>query len=189
MHNALTWPLSEGKIQDIKVVDSKENPVLAEKVFTDLKDQIIEANSVEVYAIAGATVSSQALVNAVRDAAKKAGVKLGKADGKEIKKVVANLPKTSDYDVVVIGEGFSAAIEAKNAGAMVVILEKIPVVGGNSLISGAGMNVSNNWEQAKLGVEGDSPALFAEDTLKGGDHKGDPAVVITMADNAFDAEL
>ena len=42
-------------------------------------------------------------------------------------------------DVVVIGAGgagFSAAIEAKNAGANVVLLEKMPTVGGNSLISG-----------------------------------------------------
>lgn len=52
---------------------------------------------------------------------------LSKADAKAIKKVVKNIPAVSNYDVVVIGAGgagFSAAIEAKNAGANVVLLER-----------------------------------------------------------------
>ncbi|HOH58341.1 MAG TPA: FAD-binding protein, partial [Smithellaceae bacterium] len=52
------------------------------------------------------------------------------------------LPKKWDetYDVIVIGSGFAglaAAIEAKNGGAKdVVVLEKMPVHGGNSVING-----------------------------------------------------
>ena len=30
-----------GKIQDIKIVKNAENPILAKKVFTDLKDQVV----------------------------------------------------------------------------------------------------------------------------------------------------
>ena len=37
------------------------------------------------------------------------------------------------------GAGFSAAITASDAGAKVVLLEKMPNVGGNSLVSGAEM--------------------------------------------------
>ena len=179
-----------GKIKDIKIVKQQENPVLAAKVFTDLKQHVIDTNSVQLDAISGATFSSKGFLDAVADAAKKAGVTLSKADKKAIKKVVKTLPKESTYDVVVIGAGgagFSAAIEAKNAGANVVLLEKMPAVGGNSLISGAEMNAAKNWVQPKLGINDDSPELHAEDTYMGGDMKGDMNVIKVMTHNALDA--
>lgn len=179
-----------GKIKDIKIVKQQENPVLSAKVFTDLKQHVIDTNSVQLDAISGATFSSKGFLDAVADAAKKAGVTLSKADKKAIKKVVKTLPKESTYDVVVIGAGgagFSAAIEAKNAGANVVLLEKMPAVGGNSLISGAEMNAAKNWVQPKLGINDDSPELHAEDTYKGGDMKGDMNVIKVMTHNALDA--
>lgn len=179
-----------GKIKDIKIVKQQENPVLAAKVFTDLKQHVIDTNSVQLDAISGATFSSKGFLDAVADAAKKAGVTLSKADKKAIKKAVKALPKESSYDVVVIGAGgagFSAAIEAKNAGANVVLLEKMPAVGGNSLISGAEMNAAKNWVQPKLGINDDSPELHAEDTYKGGDMKGDMNVIKIMTHNALDA--
>ena len=179
-----------GKIQSIKVVKEQENPVLSKEVFTTLKDRIIETNSADVDIISGATFSSKGLLDAVKDAAKKAGVTLSKADKKAVKKVVADLPKVNNYDVVVIGAGgagFSAAITAKNAGANVVLLEKMPAVGGNSLISGAEMNVAQNWVQPKLGITDDSPELHAQDTFKGGDGKGDMKVIEVMTHGALDA--
>ena len=159
-----------GKIQNIKVVKEQENPVLAKKVYTDLKDLVQATNSVDVDVISGATFTSKGLLAAVADAAKKAGVTLGKADQKTLKKIAKDLPKNSTYDVVVIGAGgagFSAAIEAKNAGASVVLLEKMPAVGGNSLISGAEMNAAKNWVQPVLGITDDSPELHAKDTYLG----------------------
>lgn len=182
----------EGRITDIKVVKNQENPVLAKKVFTDLKDHVVQSNSADLDVISGATFSSKGFLDAVKDAAKKAGVTLSKADKKALKKAAVNLPKESSYDVVVIGAGgagFSAAIEAKNAGANVVLLEKMPAVGGNSLISGAEMNVARNWVQPKLGITDDSPELHAEDTYKGGDKKGDLKVINVMTHQALDAAL
>ena len=181
-----------GRIQDIKIVKEQENKILAKGVYTTLKDQVVATNSVEVDAIAGATFTSKGFLDAVKQAADKAGVKLAKADKKALKKVAKDLPKVSNYDVVVIGAGgagFSAAIEAKNNGANVVLLEKMPQVGGNSLISGAEMNVARNWVQPKLGITDDSPELHAEDTYKGGDMKGDMEVIKVMTDNALDAAL
>lgn len=181
-----------GKITDIKVVKEQENKVLARGVYTDLKDQVIATNSTDLDVISGATFSSKGFLDAVKDAAKKAGVTLSKADKKAIKKVAKDLPKNSSYDVVVVGAGgagFSAAIEAKNAGANVVLLEKMPAVGGNSLISGAEMNAAKNWVQPKLGINDDSPELHAEDTYKGGDMKGDMKVINVMTHNALDAAL
>ncbi len=179
-----------GKIQDIKVLKEKENPVLAQKVYKDLRSDIIASNSTDLDDISGATFSSKGLKQAVEDAAKNAGIKLSKGDKKAIKKVEKALPKVNNYDVVVVGAGgagFSAAITAKNAGANVVLLEKMPAVGGNSLISGAEMNVAKNWVQPKLGINDDSPELHAQDTFKGGDKKGDMKVINVMTHNALDA--
>ena len=179
-----------GKIQNIEVVKTAENPILAKKVFTDLKDEVVALSSTDVDLISGATFSAKGFIDAVNDAAKKAGVTLAKADKKALKKVARELPKTSNYDVVVIGAGgagFSAAITAKAAGANVVLLEKMPAVGGNSLISGAEMNVAKNWVQPKLGINDDSPELHAEDTFKGGDGKGDMKVINVMTHQALDA--
>lgn len=179
-----------GRIQAIEIVKEAENPVLAKKVYTDLKAAVIASNSADLDAISGATFSSKGFLDAVRDAAKKAGVTLSKADAKAIKKVVKNIPAVSNYDVVVIGAGgagFSAAIEAKNAGANVVLLEKMPAVGGNSLISGAEMNAARNWVQPKLGILDDSAERHAADTFKGGDKKGDMKVINVMTANALDA--
>ena len=179
-----------GKIQDIKIVKNAENPILAKKVFTDLKDQVVALSSTDVDLISGATFSAKGFIDAVNDAAKKAGVTLAKADKKALKKAARKLPKTSNYDVVVIGAGgagFSAAITARNAGANVVLLEKMPAVGGNSLISGAEMNVAKNWVQPKLGINDDSPELHAQDTFKGGDGKGDMKVINVMTHQALDA--
>ena len=179
-----------GRIQAIEIVKEAENPVLAKKVYTDLKAAVIASNSADLDAISGATFSSKGFLDAVKDAAKKAGVTLSKADAKAIKKVVKNIPAVSNYDVVVIGAGgagFSAAIEAKNAGANAVLLEKMPAVGGNSLISGAEMNAARNWVQPKLGILDDSAERHAADTFKGGDKKGDMKVINVMTANALDA--
>lgn len=181
---------NNGKIQGIKVLKEKENPVLAQKVYKDLRSDIIASNSTDLDDISGATFSSKGLKQAVEDAAKNAGIKLSKGDKKAIKKVEKALPKVNNYDVVVVGAGgagFSAAITAKNAGANVVLLEKMPAVGGNSLISGAEMNVAKNWVQPKLGINDDSPELHAQDTFKGGDQKGDMKVINVMTHNALDA--
>lgn len=61
----------------------------------------------------------------------------------------------------------------------------MPTVGGNSLISGAEMNVPNSWVQNKLNIKDDTPARMAADTLKGGDFQGDPEIVGVMTTNAL----
>lgn len=65
-----------GRITNIEVKQSRENPLLAAKVFTDMKDAMVKHNTADIDAVTGATVSSDALKNAVKEAAAKAGVKL-----------------------------------------------------------------------------------------------------------------
>lgn len=179
-----------GRITAIDIRKSNENPILAGRVFTDMKDAMVAHNSADIDAVTGATVSSDALKQAVKEAAAKAGVTL--SGPVALLKRAPKVPETNVYDVVVIGAGgagFSAAITACDAGAKVVLLEKMPTVGGNSLVSGAEMAAAGNWVQKKLGIEGDSVELHYQDTMKGGDMKGDPAVVRTMVENALPAAL
>ena len=59
-------------------------------------------------------------------------------------------------DVVVIGSGFaglSAAIEANNADASVIILEKMNAPGGNSIISDGGIAAAGTKMQKILGID------------------------------------
>ena len=67
-----------------------------------------------------------------------------------------------DYDVVVIGAGgagLSAAIEAYDKGADVVVLEKMAIAGGNTNRASGGMNASETSVEAENGVK-DSNDLF-----------------------------
>jgi succinate dehydrogenase/fumarate reductase flavoprotein subunit len=57
-------------------------------------------------------------------------------------------------DVIIIGSGaagLSAAIEARQAGAAVMVFEKMPVTGGNTCISDGGLSAPDNFMQKQLG--------------------------------------
>ena len=94
-----------GRIQAIDIRKSNENPILAGKVFTEMKDAMIKHNTADIDAVTGATVSSDALRNAVKEAAAKAGVTL--AGPVALLKRAPKVPETNVYDVVVIGAGSS----------------------------------------------------------------------------------
>lgn len=93
------------------------------------------------------------------------------------------------YDVIVVGSGgagMSAAISAKEAGAEVVIFEKMPVVGGNTSKSSAGMNASETKFQKEEGIE-DSNDKFFEESLKGGKETNDQELLRYFVDNSASA--
>ncbi|WP_442802117.1 MULTISPECIES: flavocytochrome c [unclassified Shewanella] len=178
-----------GQLIDINILEQKENKVLAASVYTEMKDAMINQNTTEVDAISGATVTSNAFKEAVESSLAAAGVTLiaGLAANNDSAKDIIDTEQA--FDVVVIGSGgagLSAAITAKNAGASVVIIEKMPTVGGNSLITGGQMNVPGNWVQKSMGIE-DNIDIFVKDTLKGGDYLGDPEMVQLMAEQALPA--
>lgn len=80
-----------------------------------------------------------------------------------------------ECEVLVVGPGYSglaAAIEAKNAGADVKIIEKMNRVGGNSAFAAGDMAVCGSKVQAREGIE-DSVDAFVSDMLIAGLHLND----------------
>ncbi|WP_417760961.1 flavocytochrome c [Shewanella sp.] len=101
------------------------------------------------------------------------------------------IPKSWDktFDVIVVGSGFaglSAAIEAKRAGANVVVLEKMPVLGGNSTINGGGMSAMGSDLQKKLGIKDSKEAMLA-DMYKAGLGLNYPAQANMVVDKSNEA--
>ncbi|MBO0470331.1 flavocytochrome c [Enterococcus sp. DIV0242_7C1] len=94
-----------------------------------------------------------------------------------------------EYDVVIVGAGgagMAAALSAKDAGMNPVILEKLPVAGGNTLKSSGGMNASETKFQKEQKIE-DSNQSFFDDTLKGGKGTNDQELLHYLVDHSASA--
>lgn len=101
---------------------------------------------------------------------------------------LCSLPQKWDqtWEVIVIGAGgagLAAGITAKELGAKTIVLEKMAFPGGNTMVSGGGMNAAVEADYKAAGVE-DSPKLHAEQTLAAGDNRADPALVEILAKGA-----
>ena len=180
--------ITDAKITNIEVVEQGENKGLSDSVYDELKEAIIAQNSADVDIVSGASATSEGYLEAVKDAIKKSGITLIAAKQTTTNK--NELPAEQTFDVVIVGSGgagLSAAIEAAEAGKSVAIVEKMPTVGGNTLISGGEMNAPGNWVQKNLGITGDSVEAYYNDTMKGGDNIGDPKLVHLMAEKALES--
>lgn len=90
-------------------------------------------------------------------------------------------------DVIVVGSGFAglaAAIEAKKAGGNVIVLEKMPTLGGNSIINGGILSATGCPQQKMHKIE-DSVDLLEKDILVAGNYMNDKAKVRYMAEQAL----
>src|SRR5688572_33149246 len=73
------------------------------------------------------------------------------------------------YDVVVIGYGFAgavAAIEASDAGASVLLLEKMQDPGGISICAGGGLRVAKNFDDAYAYLRETNAGTTPDDVLE-----------------------
>lgn len=94
--------------------------------------------------------------------------------------------KKYETDVVIIGAGgagMTAAIEAFDAGANVILLEKMTFPGGNTVRSKGGLNAAETSTQKEMKIT-DSVKDFYEDTMKGGKNINDPEVVKYFTENS-----
>ncbi|MGL5780094.1 FAD-dependent oxidoreductase [Cetobacterium sp.] len=73
----------------------------------------------------------------------------------------------------------------ENEAKSVIILEKMPIIGGNTIRSGGAMNVVNPEKQKKQGIE-DSIEKHTTQTWEGGNKVANKKLVETMTSNALD---
>jgi succinate dehydrogenase/fumarate reductase flavoprotein subunit len=100
----------------------------------------------------------------------------------------APLPKKWDIttDVLIVGTGFAglaAAIEARDAKADVMVIEKMPVPGGNSTINGGDFGAAGTPMQKAAGIE-DSPELMFKDMMRAGGYLNHPELARTVAEQS-----
>lgn len=90
-----------------------------------------------------------------------------------------------EVDVVFVGTGTAllGAVKAADAGASVVVLERMPVVGGSTALSGGVIYAADTSIQAKAGVSDSKDAMF-EDWMNGTRNDADPELVRLVADRA-----
>lgn len=181
----VTITVDGNKITDIQAVGDKETPGIGAVAIEQIPQKIVETQQADVDALTGATVTSNAIEAALAEALKSAGLSADDLVKQEAAKEEAK-DETYDVDVVVVGAGgagLTAAIAAKEKGANVLVLEKMPYVGGNTLKATGGMNAAATSVQKTLGIE-DTVQTFIDDTMKGGKNINDLALVTKMAENS-----
>lgn len=92
-----------------------------------------------------------------------------------------------EADVVVIGSGaagLAAALTAADYGKNVIILEKMPVIGGNSLLSTGLINAPDPERQKLAGIE-DSNDLFFKQTYEAGHRSGNQELIKVLVENSL----
>ncbi|MCH4184288.1 MAG: flavocytochrome c [Eggerthellaceae bacterium] len=181
--------MKDGSIDRIEVIGSRETPGMGDVAMNKLSNLIIDHQTLNVDTVSGATLSSMAFVGAVGDALDAMGESSSKWQNRDKATPTRDTPIPSSAKVVVVGAGgagFAAAITAAKAGADVVLIDKMGILGGDTCLSGGELAAPGNWIQQQAGIS-DSPDKLASDMLEGGDNLGDPELVSVIANGALDA--
>ena len=191
--------INDGVIELVEVIENNETAP-GQPALDKIPQAIVDAQSIKIDTIAGATRTSEGILAAVEDALTKGGVDLtpySKAPEKAEEAAVDyypvmgsfELPAQWDesYDVVVVGGGFAglaAAYASVTNGASTLLIEKLSATGGNSAING-GQYAAFTSERAEqlqkeFNLVPDTAEKHIEDTIKGGDNMGMPKLVRNM---------
>ena len=144
----VTVTLTDGAITAVTAEGAGETEGVGSKAIELMPADMSESGSIAVDTVAGATITSNAILEAVKAALTAAGV------DPEAYNVAVDKGAVEDQvrscDVVIVGAGgagMTAAITAADAGKSVVILESQAMVGGNSVRATGGMNAGKTVYQ------------------------------------------
>lgn len=133
---SVTLEILDGVLTDVKIAGPDETPSVGGQAIEKLPGIMLNDNSVDVDGITGATVTSEAILSAARQALKDSGQTLTPMEKAESS---AKELEDETTDVLVIGgggAGLAAAIAATQEGADVILVEKLSFLGGCSAMSG-----------------------------------------------------
>ena len=170
-----------GKLAAVRVVKHVETPGISDAAMTQFPQRVVDAQSLNVDAVSGATLTSDGIRNAVADAIRKAGGDPAALAAVAVKKKVAAKLIKDQADVIVVGaggSGISAAVRAETLGANVILIEKMPVIGGaTALNAGTLIATGSRFQKESLKETKDSPELAAKDIFRVGKNRNDPVLV------------
>ncbi len=178
--------VNETEIEKIDIVEFNDSEFAVDPA-NQLVERILEANSGQVDAIAGASITSKGVLDAVNAALAQAYVAgAGQTVASTEASEEAAKLEDKETDIVIIGAGgagLTAAIEATQNGAKVIVVEKMPMVGGNTKYATGGLNAAETSVQKEKGID-DTVAIFIEDTMKGGGNINNPELVKVLAERS-----
>ena len=178
----------DGSIAAVTVDECKDTPGICELPCEKLPADMVALNSINVDTVAGATMTSNAILAGVKAALENGGVDTTALMEKKEIVVEKAADETLEADVVVIGAGgagLAAAITAEQNGAKVIVVEKMPKVGGNTILAGGAVNAVEDRSEFAI-KQNDSVQWHFEQTYSGGDYQGDPELIMTLVQNAYD---
>ena len=146
---SVTVTLTDGVITDCKIVGDSETEGIGSVVIESAVDEIVSGNKGAIDVVTGATITSDAINEALAAALAAAGLDAADFTGSGDAAEVAE-DTTVDTDIVIVGAGgagMTAAITAAEAGRSVVIVESQAMVGGNSVRATGGMNAADTPNQ------------------------------------------
>ena len=176
---------SAEKIERITVVSHSETPSLSDAAIANIPTQIVEAQSLGVDAVSGATYTSNGIMEAVADAVKQAG---GDVEALKSVQIAAgeHVEEELTTDVVVVGgggAGMSAAVRLAELGQQVILFEKASFLGGAISVSGGNQVIMGSQLQADNGVEDDSVESMVADFEANGAGKNNEEILTLFAEN------
>lgn len=147
--------VDQNRITAIKAPDLRETRLMGGMAVERLTDEILKHQTLNVDSVSGATVTSAAFKKAVGEALTKAGGNLAllQTPVPAGKKKFSGT-RTEAYDLVIVGSGgagLAAAVTAtEQGGRRVIVIEKMPVIGGNTLRCASAFNAADPARQALL---------------------------------------
>ena len=177
--------VSEDKIENVEVKDNSETRGLSDPAIQLIPSQIVEYQTLSTDVVSGATYTTVAIREAVKDCIEQAG---GNPDGYNTK--IPNDEKGQEEelssDVIVVGggaAGMAATIRLEEAGKSVILVEKTSSLGGTIRVSGGNQVVQGSKVQKEAGVTNDSVKSMEEDFLENGDQLNDAELLGIYAKN------
>ncbi len=172
------------RIESVRVTKQSETLGIGSKAVEVLPGRIAAAQAPAVEGVTGATVTSDAIRKAVADCVKQAGADPAALVPVAVKKQGGE--KTLETDMLVIGgggAGMSATIRGRMNGMKVILVEKMPYIGGAAAISGGQVVAQGSKLQKAFGSRDDTPESMIRDFMANGHNLNDPAKISLYAHN------
>lgn len=165
--------IANGKIEGIAVEKHSETAVIFDQVMTKLSDDIIASQRLDVDVISGATVLSEAVLKATKDALIQSGGDPAEFVSDDEHSAAQTIEK--EVDVVVAGSGgagLTAALKAQKSGLKVLLLEKNGYLGGATILNGSNIVATGSRMSKKIFGEAnkDSVERLYKDLDQGSKH-------------------